>query len=68
MPGKILSVAVAAGEAVTRGTPLLVMEAMKMEHTIDAPHDGTVREVFYAVGDQVAEGVVLIDLEVVEAG
>ena len=68
MPGKILSVAVAAGDAVTRGTPLIVMEAMKMEHTIDAPHDGTVREVFYAVGDQVAEGVVLIDLEVVEAG
>ncbi|MFV0282835.1 MAG: acetyl/propionyl/methylcrotonyl-CoA carboxylase subunit alpha [Castellaniella sp.] len=63
MPGKILSVAVAAGDAVTRGTPLIVMEAMKMEHTIDAPHDGTVKEVFYVVGDQVTEGVVLIDLE-----
>jgi 3-methylcrotonyl-CoA carboxylase alpha subunit len=63
MPGKILSVAVAAGDAVTRGTPLIVMEAMKMEHTIEAPHDGVVKEVFYAVGDQVTEGVTLIDLE-----
>ncbi|MGB3276342.1 MAG: biotin/lipoyl-containing protein, partial [Castellaniella sp.] len=63
MPGKILSVAVAAGDTVTRGAPLLVMEAMKMEHTIEAPHDGVVKEVFYAVGDQVTEGVTLIDLE-----
>jgi 3-methylcrotonyl-CoA carboxylase alpha subunit len=68
MPGKILSVAVAAGDSVTRGTPLIVMEAMKMEHTIEAPHDGTVKEIFYAVGDQVAEGVTLIDLESAAAG
>ncbi len=68
MPGKILSVMVAAGDAVTRGAPLIVMEAMKMEHTIEAPHDGTVKEVFYAVGDQVTDGVTLIDLETAEAG
>ncbi|CAM3694485.1 acetyl/propionyl/methylcrotonyl-CoA carboxylase subunit alpha [Castellaniella denitrificans] len=68
MPGKILSVTVAAGDAVTRGTPLIVMEAMKMEHTIEAPHDGTVKEIFYAVGDQVTEGVTLIDLEAADAG
>jgi 3-methylcrotonyl-CoA carboxylase alpha subunit len=68
MPGKILSVAVTPGDTVTRGTPLIVMEAMKMEHTIDAPHDGVVKEIFYAVGDQVTEGVTLIDLEAAEAG
>ncbi|WP_323000112.1 acetyl/propionyl/methylcrotonyl-CoA carboxylase subunit alpha [Castellaniella sp.] len=63
MPGKILSVSVAAGDTVRQGQALVVMEAMKMEHTIDAPHDGVVQEVFYAVGDQVAEGVTLIALD-----
>jgi 3-methylcrotonyl-CoA carboxylase alpha subunit len=45
---------------VTRGTPLLVMEAMKMEHTITAPGDGTVDAFHYAAGDQVAEGATLL--------
>jgi 3-methylcrotonyl-CoA carboxylase alpha subunit len=63
MPGKILSVAVAVGDVVQKGTPLIVMEAMKMEHSIEAPHDGTVKEIFYGVGDQVQEGVTLIGLE-----
>ncbi|MGS1117608.1 acetyl/propionyl/methylcrotonyl-CoA carboxylase subunit alpha [Castellaniella sp. UC4442_H9] len=63
MPGKILSVAVAVGDVVQKGTPLIVMEAMKMEHSIEAPHDGTVQEIFYGVGDQVQEGVTLIGLE-----
>ncbi|HEX7387140.1 MAG TPA: acetyl/propionyl/methylcrotonyl-CoA carboxylase subunit alpha [Castellaniella sp.] len=67
MPGKILSVAVAVGDAVKKGTPLVVMEAMKMEHSIEAPHDGTVQEIFYAVGDQVTEGVTLIALEAAPA-
>jgi 3-methylcrotonyl-CoA carboxylase alpha subunit len=40
---------------------------MKMEHTIEAPHDGTVQEVFHAVGDQVQEGATLIALETAEA-
>ncbi|WP_041862584.1 acetyl/propionyl/methylcrotonyl-CoA carboxylase subunit alpha [Bordetella petrii] len=60
MPGKIISIAVRAGDSVSRGQPLLVMEAMKMEHTISAPADGKVQEVFYAVGDQVAEGAELV--------
>ncbi|WP_238878133.1 acetyl/propionyl/methylcrotonyl-CoA carboxylase subunit alpha [Achromobacter xylosoxidans] len=62
MPGKIISIAVKAGDSVTKGQPLLVMEAMKMEHTISAPADGKVEELFYAVGDQVTEGAELVAL------
>jgi len=60
MPGKVIAVMVEAGSAVTRGTPLLVMEAMKMEHTICAPADGTVSEVLYGIGEQVTEGAQLL--------
>jgi len=60
MPGKVLAVLVAPGAAVERGAPLVIMEAMKMEHTITAPGAGTVREILYAVGEQVAEGAELI--------
>ncbi|ARP92974.1 acetyl/propionyl/methylcrotonyl-CoA carboxylase subunit alpha [Bordetella genomosp. 13] len=63
MPGKIISISVAVGDTVRKGQPLLVMEAMKMEHTISAPADGEVREVFYAVGDQVTEGAELVAIE-----
>ncbi len=62
MPGKVISFAVQAGDAVKRGQPLAVMEAMKMEHTIAAPADGTVAELLYAPGDQVAEGAELLRL------
>ena len=60
MPGKVVSFAVKAGDAVTKGQPLAVMEAMKMEHTIAAPADGVVQELLYAPGDQVTEGAELI--------
>jgi 3-methylcrotonyl-CoA carboxylase alpha subunit len=60
MPGKVIAVLVAAGATVERGAPLVIMEAMKMEHTITAPGAGTVREILYAVGEQVAEGAELI--------
>ncbi|HYD81304.1 MAG TPA: acetyl/propionyl/methylcrotonyl-CoA carboxylase subunit alpha [Paucimonas sp.] len=60
MPGKIVAVLVENGNAVEKGAPLLIMEAMKMEHTISAPADGTVEEMLYAVGDQVAEGAQLL--------
>jgi len=63
MPGKIVAVLVAAGDTVEKGKPLLIMEAMKMEHTIAAPHDGKVQELLYAVGDQVAEGAQLLAFE-----
>ena len=66
MPGKVLSIAVKAGDKVQRGQPLAVMEAMKMEHTIHAPSDGVVAELLYAVGDQVNEGAELLRLEVVK--
>jgi 3-methylcrotonyl-CoA carboxylase alpha subunit len=62
MPGKVVSFAVKAGDAVTKGQVLAVMEAMKMEHTIAAPADGTVAELLYAPGDQVAEGAELLKL------
>ncbi len=51
MPGKVVSFAVKAGDAVTKGQPLAVMEAMKMEHTIAAPTDGVVQELLYAPGE-----------------
>jgi 3-methylcrotonyl-CoA carboxylase alpha subunit len=60
MPGRIVQVMVEAGQVVERGAPLLVLEAMKMEHTIRAPAAGTVGELHYAVGDQVPDGAVLI--------
>lgn len=56
MPGKVVSFAVKAGDKVSRGQPLAVMEAMKMEHTIAAPADGTVEELMFSPGEQVAEG------------
>ncbi|HEY0822188.1 MAG TPA: acetyl/propionyl/methylcrotonyl-CoA carboxylase subunit alpha [Ramlibacter sp.] len=62
MPGKVVSIPVKAGDKVRKGQALAVMEAMKMEHTIAAPADGTVAEVLYAPGDQVAEGAELLKL------
>jgi len=63
MPGKIVSFAVKAGDAVKAGQALAVMEAMKMEHTIQAPTDGKVAELLFAPGDQVTEGAELLRLE-----
>ena len=63
MPGKVVSFAVKAGDKVKAGQALAVMEAMKMEHTIAAPHDGTVAELLYAPGDQVTEGAELLKLQ-----
>jgi 3-methylcrotonyl-CoA carboxylase alpha subunit len=62
MPGKVVSFAVQAGDKVSKGQALAVMEAMKMEHTIAAPQDGVVAELLYAPGDQVAEGAELLKL------
>ena len=62
MPGKVVSFLAKAGDKVQRGQALAVMEAMKMEHTISAPHDGVVEELLYGVGDQVAEGGELLRL------
>ncbi len=62
MPGKVVSFAVRAGDKVSKGQVLAVMEAMKMEHTIAAPAEGVVAELLYAPGDQVAEGAELLKL------
>jgi 3-methylcrotonyl-CoA carboxylase alpha subunit len=62
MPGRIVQLLVAAGDPVQRGQPMMVVEAMKMEHTIAAPRDGTVLAVHYAPGDLVEEGAELIAL------
>ncbi|CAN7637823.1 acetyl/propionyl/methylcrotonyl-CoA carboxylase subunit alpha [Pseudoduganella sp. LjRoot289] len=60
MPGKVVAVLAEKGQSVKKGDPLVIMEAMKMEHTISAPHDGLVEEVLYAVGDQVSDGAPLL--------
>jgi 3-methylcrotonyl-CoA carboxylase alpha subunit len=63
LPGKIIDLRVKAGDTVSKGQPLLVLEAMKMEHTLAAPADGTVKTVRYAVGEQVPEGAELVEFE-----
>lgn len=63
MPGSVLDVLVSAGEEVQAGAPLVVMEAMKMEHRVVAPHDGTVRQVLVKEGDRVDVGQTLVELE-----
>lgn len=63
MPGKVIALLAQQGVPVTKGTPLLVMEAMKMEHTISAPRDGLVKSFRYAPGDQVADGAELVQFE-----
>jgi 3-methylcrotonyl-CoA carboxylase alpha subunit len=56
-------VPIAPGDRVERGAPLVVLEAMKMEHTIAAPAAGVVAAVHFAVGDRVPEGANLVDLD-----
>ena len=63
MPGRIVQVMSRPGEAVKKGQALLILEAMKMEHTITAPADGVVKEIHFAAGEQVLEGAELITLE-----
>jgi 3-methylcrotonyl-CoA carboxylase alpha subunit len=66
MPGRIAAVAVRPGDKVSRGTTLMALEAMKMEHAITAPADGVVSAINYAVGDLVEDGAELIVLEAAE--
>jgi 3-methylcrotonyl-CoA carboxylase alpha subunit len=63
LPGKIIDLRVKAGDSVSKGQPLLVLEAMKMEHTLAAPGDGRVKSVRCAVGEQVAEGAELVEFD-----
>ncbi|MEM9682300.1 MAG: biotin carboxylase N-terminal domain-containing protein [Pseudomonadota bacterium] len=67
LPASVTAVHVSAGDTVARGDPLMVLEAMKMEHVIAAPADGSIAAVHYKTGDQVDEGADLIDFEQGEA-
>lgn len=62
MPGKILKVLVSEGSEVDAGTPVLIMEAMKMEHTIKANKKGKIEKILFKEGDQVQGGVELVKL------
>jgi len=62
LPGTVVAVHVAAGEHVARGAPLVTVEAMKMEHTLTAPHAGVIERVLFATSDRVAAGAVLVEL------
>jgi 3-methylcrotonyl-CoA carboxylase alpha subunit len=64
MPGKVIAWLVEPGTKVDKGAPLLVLEAMKMEHTLQAPAAGVVKGFKVAPGEQVGEGVALVDFEV----
>ena len=63
MPGKVVALLAQAGQKVDKGTPLLILEAMKMEHTITAPAAGTVKAFCYAAGEQVSDGAALVEFE-----
>ncbi len=63
MPGKIVALLAQPGQKVDKGTPLLILEAMKMEHTITAPAAGTVKAFCYAPGEQVSDGAALVEFE-----
>jgi 3-methylcrotonyl-CoA carboxylase alpha subunit len=68
MPGRVTQLLVETGDTVRRGEPLMIIEAMKMEHTVAAPVDGTVEAVRFTVGDLVEEGSELITLAEPQAG
>jgi 3-methylcrotonyl-CoA carboxylase alpha subunit len=63
MPGKVLKLTVSEGATVEKGAPLLVLEAMKMEHEIRAPRAGVVKKLPFRAGEMVALGDILVDLE-----
>ena len=67
MPGKIVATPAKPGDTVTKGQPIVVLEAMKMEHALVAPFDGVVGEVGVSVGDQVVDGAVLATVEALDA-
>lgn len=62
MPGRVVKILVSEGDHVTKGTPLLLLEAMKMEHEIRAPRDGAVTRLFQKVGEMVAMGDPLVEI------
>jgi 3-methylcrotonyl-CoA carboxylase alpha subunit len=63
MPGQVKRVRAKAGQMVAKGDALIILEAMKMEHTLTAPRDGKIAEIFAAEGEQVTGGALLLKLE-----
>ena len=63
MPGKVVTLLAQPGQKVEKGAPLLILEAMKMEHTITAPAAGTVKAFCFAAGEQVSDGAALVEFE-----
>ena len=63
MPGKIVALLAQPGQKVDKGTPLLILEAMKMEHTITAPAAGSIKAFCYEPGEQVSDGAALVEFE-----
>ena len=63
MPGKVIALIAPVGGRVEKGAPLLILEAMKMEHTIAAPASGTVKAFLFNVGEQVSDGAELVEFE-----
>jgi 3-methylcrotonyl-CoA carboxylase alpha subunit len=63
MPGTVVKVHVERGQMVGAHEPLLVLEAMKMEHVIDAPFAGRIEEVMFQAGDMVPRGAVLVRMD-----
>ena len=62
MPGRIVKLAVQEQQEVKPNQPLIVLEAMKMEHVVEAPHAGVVTQICVQVGDQVRAGALLLEL------
>jgi biotin carboxyl carrier protein len=68
MPGTVVRLEVGPGAHVTAGTPIVVLEAMKMEHNVSAPHDGVVTDIEVTGGQQVDVGTVLAVVDPLAAG
>ena len=68
MSGTVTAVMVKSGDAVQQGTPLIAIEAMKMEHTIRAPADGIIEAVHFTLGQQVEGGAQLVDFKPADEG
>ena len=64
MPGLVTSIKITAGQEVEKGTPLLILEAMKMENVITAPHHAIIKDIKVVVGQAVDKGVVLVEFVV----
>lgn len=62
MPGKIIKILVKIGDKVNSGQPVVMMEAMKMEYTLEARQEGLIEQIFCKTGDQVALGITLISV------